>query len=211
MQNLVTVIVCTETRRCLICDPAFEVDRLLRLLSGRGLTLCGVLLTHSHPDHIDGVPEVLAAAGAELPVYIGAGEVDALRAHCQGARPEAELALVPLVGGELITCGRLKIQVLPTPGHTAAGRSFYVPQAGAVLTGDTLFVGSAGRTNFAGSDAQKLFRSLRLLASLPEETRIYPGHDYGKTRTSTLSWESEHNPYLRCPDAESFVRLQGRR
>ena len=165
--------------------------------------MAAVLLTHSHLDHIEGVPELCRRVGP-VPVYIGAGEAEVVKKWCAAAAVKAEL--VPLAGGEQLPCGRLSIQALATPGHTRAGRSYYVPELSAVLSGDTLFVGSCGRPGEPAS-AGELWQSLQRLGELPEETRIYPGHDYGPRPTSTLSWELEHNPYLRCRDAAAFAAM----
>ena len=86
-------------------------------------------------------------------------------------------------GNILVEALSFTIEALPTPGHTIAGTSYLVE--GNVFTGDTLFVGGCGRTDFPGGDAPTLWKSLQRLAALPEETRVYPGHDYGQTPTST--------------------------
>src|SRR5205807_6884030 len=95
-------------------------------------------------------------------------------------------------------------------GHTRAGTSYLVDLSGggAVITGDTLFVGGCGRTDFPGGDPRVLWHSLQRLARLPEETRVYPGHDYGQTPTSTIGWELSTNPYLLCQNEEEFVALR---
>ena len=150
---------------CAVVDPAFEVDRLLREAKQRGWTITA-RPGDPHPSRSrrwrrgDG-----AATGAT--VYVGAGEVAAL----QRAAPSAQI--VGLAGGETIAVGELEIAALPTPGHTVAGTSYLVE--GNVFTGDTLFVGGCGRTDFPGGDAPTLWRSLQRLAALPEETRVYPG------------------------------------
>jgi glyoxylase-like metal-dependent hydrolase (beta-lactamase superfamily II) len=173
-------------------------------LSEAGLRLGAVLLTHSHFDHIEGVPALLARLGRQAPVYIGAAEAEAVDAACRAEQLAPELR--PLHGGETLRIGGLDVEVLATPGHTAAGRSYYLPELAAVVTGDTLFVGSCGRPA-SPSTAGTLWRSLERLAELPEETRIYPGHNYGPTVTSTIGWERSQNPYFRCPDAAAFAAL----
>jgi glyoxylase-like metal-dependent hydrolase (beta-lactamase superfamily II) len=187
-----------ETSETAVVDPAFEVDRLLATARERGWKITTVLLTHTHHDHIDGVDEMVKATGAT--VYVGAGEVD----RAQAAAPSARV--IGLVGGERIPLGASVVEALATPGHTVAGISYLV--GGAVMTGDTLFVGFCGRTDFPGGDPHVLWRSLRKLAALPEETRMYPGHDYGKTPTSTIGWECATNPYLLCKTEEEFVALR---
>ena len=198
MLNFSTLLASPRTGECAVVDPAFEVDRLLREVEQRGWRVSAILITHTHHDHIDGVAALAAATGA--PAYVGAGELEALRR----AAPQATLhpidhEAVLLIGGERLTA-------LATPGHTLDARSYYTGEA--VATGDTLFVGGCGRTDFPGGDAPTLFGSLQRLAALPEETRVYPGHDYGQTPTSTIGWERSTNPYVRCQTVEEFVALR---
>jgi glyoxylase-like metal-dependent hydrolase (beta-lactamase superfamily II) len=194
MSNFNMFIADTTTRVCAIVDPAYEVDRLLREAKARNWTVAAVLLTHTHHDHIDGVEAMVEATGAK--VYAGAAELENVRHLAPGAE------FVGLSGGEKIAIGGEHIEVLPTPGHTVAGRSYLVD--GNVMTGDTLFIGGCGRTDFPGGDPRVLYQSLQLLAALPEETRVYPGHDYGPTPTATLAHELRENPYLRCRTFEEF-------
>ena len=198
MSNFNELICDKISLTCAVVDPAFEVDRLLREAKQRGWTIVAVLVTHTHHDHVDGVEEMAKKTGA--PVYVGAGEVEALRR----AAPSAKI--VGLSGGETIDVGELRIATLPTPGHTPAGTSYIVD--GNVFTGDTLFIGGCGRTDFPGGDAPTLWQSLQRLAALPEETRVYPGHDYGPTPTSTIAWEKTTNPYLLCKSEAEFVALR---
>jgi glyoxylase-like metal-dependent hydrolase (beta-lactamase superfamily II) len=198
MSNLNELIACKNSGKCAVVDPAFEVDRQLKEARSRGWTITAVLVTHTHHDHVDGVEEMVKATGATA--YVGVGEVAAL----ERAAPSA--TIVGLSGGETIDVGELKIETIPTPGHTVAGTSYLVD--GNVFTGDTLFVGGCGRTDFPGGDAPTLWRSLQRIASLPEETRIYPGHDYGQTPTSTVGWEKTTNPYLLCKSETEFVQLR---
>jgi glyoxylase-like metal-dependent hydrolase (beta-lactamase superfamily II) len=183
---------------CAAVDPAYEVDRLLREAKARKWCIRIILLTHTHHDHTDGAEELARATGAT--VYVGAGELDAAKK----AAPSANI--IPLSGGERIALGGETIEALPTPGHTVAGTSYLVE--GAVMTGDTLFVGGCGRTDFPGGDPRVLWQSLKRLSALPDETRVYPGHDYGETPTSTIGWERSSNPYLLCKSEEEFVALR---
>ncbi len=102
--------------------------------------------------------------------------------------------------------GQHLVQILHTPGHTPGSISLHAP--GALITGDTLFVTFVGRADLPGSDPAALYRSLRRLADFPPQTRVYPGHDYGPQPVSTIAFERQHNPYLQCPDLESFLRLR---
>lgn len=204
VQNVCSLICDPAAATTALVDPAFEVDRLLRAAAESGCRVGAILLTHAHLDHIEGVPALLQRLGP-LPVYVGAAELDAVAAYCAAEGVRADL--LPLPGDGELRIGGLKVQVLATPGHTPAGRSFYLPELGALLPGDTLFVGSVGRPRTL-ADAPQLWASLmRLCDELPEETRVYPGHDYGRTPATTLGRERDENPYLRCADAAAFTAL----
>lgn len=199
LRNFNELVGDAATGECAVVDPAYEVDRLLEMASARGWRVTTVLVTHTHHDHIDGVAEMCAATGAV--VRVGAGEAEALRA----AAPKADIR--PVADGERIAIGREFVTALATPGHTVAGTSYYTGSA--IITGDTLFVGACGRTDFPGGSAPALWRSLQRIAALPEETRIYPGHDYGPTPTSTVGWERTTNRYLLCRTEQEFVAQRG--
>lgn len=206
VQNFCTLLCEPQAGVCAVIDPAFEVDRLERTIQQLGLRVAAILLTHSHFDHIEGVPALLQAAGP-VPVYVGAAEAGAVAAACRAAGlADGRVDLRGLHGGETLAVGALQVSVLATPGHTAAGRSYHVPELGAVATGDTLFVGSCGRPA-SPATAETLWHSLERLCELPEETRIYPGHNYGRTATSTLDWERQTNPYLAARSAAAFAAL----
>jgi glyoxylase-like metal-dependent hydrolase (beta-lactamase superfamily II) len=166
LSNLNELIACNDTGNCAVIDPAFEVDRLLREAAERGWKIAAVLVTHTHHDHVDGVEAMVQATGAK--VYVGAGEVGALKR----AAPSAQI--VGLSGGETITIGTLPIAALPTPGHTVAGTSYLVD--GNVCTGDTLFVGGCGRTDFPGGDAPTLWRRPRLRSDTNVDDRLGAHH-----------------------------------
>ncbi|HEX2660368.1 MAG TPA: MBL fold metallo-hydrolase, partial [Polyangia bacterium] len=100
-------------------------------------------------------------------------------------------------------------RALHTPGHTVGGTCFLGD--GFLISGDVLFVGGCGRTDFTGGDTAEMWSSLQRIAGLPEETRIYPGHDYGTTPTSTVGRELLENPYLRCATYDDFRALRERK
>jgi glyoxylase-like metal-dependent hydrolase (beta-lactamase superfamily II) len=198
LQNFNELICDPSTAQCAVVDPAYEVDRLLALARERAWQITTVLITHTHPDHVDGVAELCDATGAVA--RVGAGEAQRLAEAAPGAR------IVPVADGERVAIGGQWVEALATPGHTVDGRSYFTGDA--VCTGDTLFVGGCGRTDFPGGHAPTLWRSLQRLCALPEETRVYPGHDYGATPTSTVGWERTTNPYLLCKSEEEFVALR---
>lgn len=190
MANFSYLIYCPVTRKGVAVDPSFAPVVLLEKARELALTLELLINTHGHHDHCAGNHEVLAATGAKLaghPLDI----------------PDADLALEE---GTRIPVGEGVIDVLHTPGHTAGSITLHPP--GALITGDTLFVTRVGRADLSGSDVTALYRSLRRLATLPPETEVYPGHDYGPAPVSTIGYELAHNPFLQCPDLPSFIKLR---
>jgi hydroxyacylglutathione hydrolase len=196
LQNFCEILFCPETRAAAIVDPAWEVDRLLRETEARGLRVTHALITHTHEDHIEGVAELVRRTGAT--VVVSAREAAALAGELR-AHPEA---VIHARDRHDITIGRCGVRALDTPGHTVGGTCYLAD--GFVVTGDLLFVGGCGRTDFPGGDTAAMWASLQRLMALPEETRVYPGHDYGPTPTATLAHEIRENPYLRCRSFEEF-------
>lgn len=199
LQNFCEVIGCPATGQAALVDPAFEVDRLLAVARARGWTVTTILLTHTHEDHTAGLDEAAAATGAIV--------------RCHPVEVEKARALAPRVqavaDGERVAVGQGEIQAVFTPGHTPGCVCWYLPDPGAVITGDVLFVGSCGGVHYPDSDPAAMLDSLQnRLGALPEETRLYPGHDYGQTPTSTLAWERLHNPALTSDTLASFCRYK---
>ena len=203
LQNFCEILSCPETGEAALVDPAWEVDRLLAEAKRRGLKITKALITHGHNDHIEGVAAIVAQTGAT--VVVSAGELEPVRHELAGAPATIEL----IADRQDVAIGRRGVRALFTPGHTAGGTCFLAD--GYLVSGDVLFVGGCGRTDFPGGDPAQLWRSLQRIAALPEETRVYPGHDYGSTPTSTLGRELLENIYLRCATLDEFRALRDRR
>lgn len=188
-----------ESHQAVIIDPVIEnVERDLRLVKEFGLTLRYIIETHIHADHITGASFIKDATGAQI-VYGG------------GAKGVVTGADVFLQDGEELRFGRTAMKALATPGHTDGCTSYLLP--GAVFTGDALFIRGNGRTDFQGGSAEKLFDSVRHnLFALPDDTIVYPGHDYNGRVSSTIGEEKRFNERLNLSlDKDTFVELMRRR
>src|SRR6185437_6885084 len=183
--------------RALIVDPGDEPDKLLHAIDALGVTLDGILITHTHFDHVGAVAPVAKATGAE--VWVPELEKPVLAdimsyVPWAGFGPfESWDAEHTLNGGERLELAGFEIDVLPTPGHSPGHVTFSIPDEQAIFSGDVLFQGSVGRTDLPGADGPTLLESIRTLVdTLPEETAVHPGH-MGLT---SLGAERASNPFL---------------
>jgi hydroxyacylglutathione hydrolase len=199
LQNFCEILWCPETREAAVVDPAWEVDTLLREAGRLDVRITKILVTHTHSDHIEGVEEMVAATHATVVVH--PNEEKALPAAAQPRLHVADRLDIAI--------GQRGVRALETFGHTVGGTCYLAD--GYVITGDVMFVGGCGRTDFTGGDTAAMWRSLQRLAALPEETRIYPGHNYGTTPTSTISRELAENRFLLCKTYEDFHQLRDRK
>lgn len=200
LQNFCEVIGCPRTGVAALVDPAFEVDRLLKIAAERSWRVETILLTHTHDDHVAGLDEAFAETGATVRCHPTEVEV----ARRLAGRVEA------VADGEDVWIGGGRMQAIWAPGHTPGCVCWWGPETKALITGDVLFVGSCGGVGYPGSDPVAMVDTLqRKLGGLPEETRVYPGHDYGKTPTSTLLWEFASNPALLADGVERFCAYKG--
>jgi hydroxyacylglutathione hydrolase len=183
--------------RALIVDPGDEADKLLGAIDALGVTLDGILITHTHFDHIGAVAEVARATGAEVWVpEIEAFVLEDINRFVPwpGFGPfENHKAEHTLQGGEQLELAGFEIDVLSTPGHSPGHVTFSIADETAIFSGDVLFQQSIGRTDLPYGDHDTLMESIRMLVdTLPPATAVYPGH-MGLT---SLGAERASNPFL---------------
>jgi len=182
--------------RALLVDPGDEAPKLLGAIEALGVTLDGILLTHTHFDHVGAVAPVARATGAE--VWVPEVEKFVLQDINSYTWPgfgpyENWDAEHTLTGGETLELAGFEIDVLFTPGHSPGHVSFSIPDEAAIFSGDVLFQGSVGRVDLPGGDWPTLLESIRsLVDDLPPETTVYPGH----MGITTLGAERASNPFL---------------
>ena len=174
-----------QTKDAAVIDPGASGQKIADFLTASGLTLRMILLTHSHYDHIGGLRQLHELTGA--PVWVSTAD----------STDPAEMTHGRLIftntydDGDELTLGSIKIHVIATPGHTPGGVCLLAGDW--LFSGDTLFAGSCGRTDFRGGDQQAMLASLRRLGQLPGNLRVLPGH----MEESTLDAERQYNPWMR--------------
>ena len=191
------ILGCETTREAVIVDPGADAQRVLDAVKKLDLKVRYVINTHGHFDHVGGNSKVVAATGApllvheaDIPFLSRASDVAVMYGlQAENSPAPAEF----LKEGMTISFGTCSIKVLHTPGHTPGGCCLYLESEGKVITGDTLFADSVGRTDFPGSSHEALITGIReKLLVLPDETAVYPGHG----PATTIGHERRHNEYL---------------
>jgi len=189
----------------IVVDPADQGEKIYAALRKNGFRVAGILLTHGHFDHIWGLDSLRSAANAAAesdglePVKVYASEAERallgnaeLNVSEQAGRACTTFADVYVKDGEEISLAGMSCRVIATPGHTAGGACYYFEKAGILVSGDTLFQESVGRTDFPTGSMGTLVRSIReRLFVLPDDTRVYPGHG----DSTTIGHEKKYNPF----------------
>ena len=184
-----------ETKEAVIVDPGDEAARIEDALAQTGAKAKAILLTHGHFDHIMAVEDVRARY--QIPVYACREEEEMLldpSVNMTIYRKSCSLeADVLLDDGQIFEVAGFSIQMFHTPGHTKGSCCYYIEEEGVLFSGDTLFHGSVGRTDFPGGSSARIIKSLhRLLEVLPESTEVFPGHD----TSTTIGYEKRYNPFV---------------
>lgn len=208
MQNYVYLIGSLETRKVAVVDAAWEIDEILRLAAQDDMEVTHAFVTHTHPDHvggrfagkeIEGVEELLSKCKAKVIVH---------KAEAEFLKGLSASDIIKAESGDKVDVGGIEIQLLHTPGHTPGSQCFLVDNR--IVSGDTLFIGSCGRIDLPGSDPEQMYYSLtQKLMALPDETVLFPGHNYSAQSTSTMGDEKQHNPYLQFRSLKQFLAAMG--
>jgi len=192
------IVSCEKTKKAAIIDPGGDEDKILAACKKDDLTVEYIIATHGHPDHVCGNGPIKETTGAKIIMhkddaqFFAKSEVKEYFSMLGLA--ESPPADILVENGDTITIGEEELQVIHTPGHTPGGMCLY--NAPDCITGDTLFVGGVGRTDFPGGSMEELSRSIReKLLTLPKETIVWPGHGYGGSK-STIGEEARSNPYF---------------
>lgn len=199
--NFVYGILDRESREAALVDTHKGILDVASELTGGGFRLASLLLTHTHWDHIGGLEDLIRAFPG-LQVVVHAEDLHRLKSDLK-RHPGLKL----IHDRELIRVGRLEVEALHTPGHSAGEVCYFLrrPAPGYLFTGDTVFIRDCGRTDLETGSTAQLFESLQKLKKLPPETVILPGHHYAPECASTLAAELRDSPPFLC---QSVVELE---
>ena len=191
------LVINEETKETVMVDPGAYPAKVKNAVKEQGLKLKAVLLTHAHFDHIMGLSDVME--DVKVPVYVEEadlpmmtdGESNLSSTYVRGGYRFEEA--VPVSDGQQLEIAGFQFRVIHTPGHTKGSCCYYLKDEGVLFSGDTVFYGSVGRTDFPGGSTAEIVRSLhKLVDSLPEETEVFPGHD----ASTTIGYEKRYNPFV---------------
>jgi len=194
LNNFIYLLGDPETKEMAVVDPAWNVKFLCQEADKLGYNITKVFLTHAHPDHVNGLNELLSIH--PVPAYISTYEYPPLRRGLQG--------LVDVTDKDKLSVGKITFDIIHTPGHTPGCQCFL--SQGQLICGDTLFVDGCGRCDLPGGDPQVMYDTLyNIIMKLPEDIVIYPGHNYGETPTDTIGHQKQSNPYLQAKNLQEFL------
>ena len=192
------IVACEKTKKAAVIDPGGDEEKILAMVKEMGVTVEYIIATHGHPDHVCGNRKIQEATGAKILMHAADesffGKPEVKHYFSMLGLEASPAADIEVAEGDEIVIGEVRLQVLHTPGHTPGGMCLYNPPH--LITGDTLFVGGLGRTDFPGGSHDDLLSSIRTkLLVLPPDTIVWPGHGYGGHQ-STIGEEKRSNPFL---------------
>lgn len=211
MANFIYLIGDRNTRECVVVDPAWDIDGLMKIVEAEEMKLTGALVTHYHPDHVGGhifgmdimgLPQLMEKN--PVPIYVNKNEAEGLK-QVTGV----SLADMKQVDSEdRLQVGDIEISFLHTPGHTPGSQCFRV--ADNLVAGDTLFLQGCGRVDLPGGDSEVMYDTLtKRLAKIQDETILYPGHNYGGSGSAPMGEVRETNSYLQIGSLAEWRMMMG--
>jgi len=194
MANFSYFIGCKQTNEVGMVDPGWDAEAICAKADKMGCKITAIILTHSHYDHDGALHDLLRLLGGEVPVYISSkSNYDNSIENFKLCEDNLEIGI-----------GNIKIKCLHTPGHSKD--SMCLLCCGVLITGDTLFVNGCGRTDLPGGNVGEMYNSLyNVIMNLPDETIIYPGHDYGPSSSDTIVNQKKANHFLTCSSENEFI------
>ena len=194
LNNFLYLLSDESTKEMAIVDPAWDVPFLVQEAKNMGYKITKVFLTHAHPDHVNGLDELLRHY--DVPVYISKHEAPFLRRNLKN--------LVDVSHKEQLQIGNITFDVIHTPGHTPGCQCFI--SQGQMISGDTLFIDGCGRCDLPGGDPKIMYNSLyNIIMKLPDDLTVWPGHNYGPTPNDTIGHQKQTNYYLQCSSLDEFL------
>ncbi len=194
MQNYIYFIGNQDTKELVVVDPAWDVNQIRKEAEELGCTIKAALITHGHPDHTNGINELLKTH--DIPVYVSEHEASFYKPIGENIRE--------VDSNYRLELGNVHIDFMHTPGHTPGSQCFHVQ--GNLVAGDTLFLDGCGRCDLPGGDAEVMYDTIQnKLMRLPDSTIIYPGHNYHHLCCDSLAQQKETNHYMRCSSLQEFL------
>ncbi|HER63303.1 MAG TPA: MBL fold metallo-hydrolase [Desulfobacteraceae bacterium] len=198
MQVCCYIVSCEETNEAAVIDAGGDEKLILDRCRKNNLQVKYIIATHGHPDHVCGNRRIKEETGAQIVMHkedgVFFGQPEVRNYFSMLGLPESPPPDMLVEDGDTISFGNEQLRVIHTPGHTPGGMCLYNPPD--CFTGDTLFAGGVGRTDFPGGSSWELMDSIRdRLFVLPPDTIVWPGHGYGGSK-STIGEEARSNPFL---------------
>lgn len=195
LNNFLYLLGDPSTKEMTIVDPAWDAPFLCDEAERLGYAITQVFLTHAHPDHVNNL-EVVQQRFPHIPTYVSSHEAPFLTAKLKNLSPIPDKAALKI--------GSIDVQAIHMPGHTPGCQSFL--SQGQLICGDVLFVDGCGRCDLPGGDPAIMYKTLStIVMKLPDDTVIYPGHNYGPTPTDTIGRQKQTNPYLQAANLHEFL------
>ena len=210
MANFIYLIGDQETRECMVVDPAYDIEDILKIVQDDEMELVGALITHYHPDHVGGsifgmnirgLPDLMEKN--PVPIYVNKHEAE-------GVKQVTGISTTDMkqMGGEdIVKVGAVEVTCLHTPGHTPGSQCFRIKNN--LIAGDTLFLQGCGRVDLPGGNSEDLYQTLtRRLAKIQDEVLLYPGHNYGGDGPCAPMGEvRKNNAYLQIQSLDDWLLM----